>query len=68
MSHKVSMNIPKELLEMAVKASGAKNKTEAVIIGLKDLIRKKKITDLIKLKGSGVLNLSQKQLQSMRKR
>ncbi len=46
-----TMNIPKELLDEAVEATGATNQTMAVIIALKEVIRKKKLEELTKLKG-----------------
>ncbi|MBI2601954.1 MAG: type II toxin-antitoxin system VapB family antitoxin [Deltaproteobacteria bacterium] len=45
------MNLPKELLEEAVKATGASTQTMAVVIALKEIVRKKKFADLSKLRG-----------------
>ncbi|MBX7148817.1 type II toxin-antitoxin system VapB family antitoxin [bacterium] len=62
------MNIPSKLLKEAVKASGSTTKTEAVVLGLKELIHKKNIQNILLLKGSGKLGLTQKQLSKMRAR
>lgn len=65
---RTSMNIPKDLLEEAVHRSGAPTQTMAVVMGLQELIRKKKMESLLKLKGTDVLGLSSKDLRRMRKR
>ncbi len=65
---RTSMNLPKELLEEAVAMSGAPTQTMAVVMGLQELIRKKKMERLLKLKGSEAIGLTQKDLQGMRKR
>ncbi|MBI2982171.1 MAG: hypothetical protein HYY44_07775 [Deltaproteobacteria bacterium] len=62
------MNIPKDLLTEAVQASGAPSQTMAVVMGLEELIRKKRVEALLKLKGTGVVKLSQKDVQKMRAR
>jgi hypothetical protein len=62
------MNIPKELLEEAVRVSGAPTQTMAVVMGLQELIRKKKIQKLLRMKGSDALGLNQQDLRSLRKR
>ena len=43
------MNRPTELLKEAVDLSGAAGHTQAVLMGLQELIRKKKIEQLRKL-------------------
>jgi hypothetical protein len=68
MSHRTSMNIPKDLLEEALRASGAKTQTMAVVMGLEELIRRKKIEALLKLKGAGTVRLSPRELRVMRSR
>ena len=68
MSHRTSMNIPKDLLHEAVQVSGAASQTMAVVMGLEELIRKKQIEGLLKLKGTGVVKLSRRELQKMRAR
>lgn len=62
------MNIPKELLDEAVLVSGAPTQTMAVVMGLQELIRKKKVEKLIKLKGSDALGLTSQDLRRMRRR
>jgi len=49
---KTTLNIPKELLEEAVKLAGVRTKTEAVMLALKELIRRQKIERLIEQTGS----------------
>lgn len=68
MSHKTSMNIPKDLLKTAVRASGATTQTMAVILGLEELIRKKRLEALLNMAGSGKVKLSQAELKKMRAR
>ncbi len=65
---RTSMNIPKELLEEAMRLGDIPSKTMAVVMSLQEFIQKRKIEQLLKLKGSGVLGLSQKDLRRMRKR
>lgn len=65
---RTSMNIPKELLEEAVLVSGAPTQTMAVVMGLQELIRKKKVEKLLKLKGSDALGLTTQDLRKMRRR
>lgn len=62
------MNIPKDLLSEAVRMSGAASQTMAVVMGLEELIRKKRIEGLLKLKGTGAVKLSRRELQKMRAR
>ena len=49
---KTTLNIPKELLEEAVRLAGVRTKTEAVTLALKELIRRKKVERLIEQTGS----------------
>jgi len=49
---KTTLNIPRELLEEAVKLAGVRTKTEAVTLALKELIRRQKIERLIQQTGS----------------
>ncbi len=62
------MNIPRELLREAVAVSGAPSQTVAVIFGLEELIRRKKLERLSNLMGSGAIKLSEKDLRGMRDR
>ena len=63
---KKTMNIPKELLEEAVRVTGATTQTMAIVMGLQELVRKKKLLALLKLRGK--IQLSQKDLKTMRSR
>ncbi len=62
------MNIPRDLLQEAVRVSGAASQTMAVVMGLQELIRKKQLETLISLKGSGAVHLTQRDLRKMRAR
>jgi len=65
---RTSMNIPDDLLREAVQVSGAPSQTIAVVMGLQELIRKKKIERLLQMKGTDAIGLSQRDLRQMRKR
>ncbi len=65
---RTSMNIPTDLLKEAVELSGASSQTLAVVLGLQELIRKKRLEKLASYKGSGVIQGSKKTLKKMRKR
>lgn len=62
------MNIPKELLEEAIEVSGAQTQTSAVILGLEELIRKKRLEALAQLKGSNAITLTKREQKEQRKR
>lgn len=62
------MIIPKNLLSEAVHLSGANTNTMAVVMGLEELIRKKRLEKLLTLKGSGAIRLSKADLKRMRHR
>lgn len=62
------MNIPRELLKEAVTLSGAPSQTVAVIFGLEELIRRKKLEKLSHLMGSDTIKLTEKDLREMRSR
>ena len=62
------MNIPRELLKEAVALSGAPSQTVAVIFGLEELIRRKKLEKLSHLMGSDAIKLSERDLCEMRSR
>ncbi len=62
------MNLPTELLKDAVEASGAANKTDAVILGLKKLTYAKAVEDFMALRGKVSFGLTQKDLKRMRSR
>ena len=48
---KTTMNIPDELIRKAMKATGSKSKTGAVIIALEEVIKRKKIAKIMDLAG-----------------
>lgn len=48
---KTTLNIPAELIKEAMTTAKSKTKTDAVIAGLKELIRKKKIEKILSLAG-----------------
>ena len=62
------MNIPKDLVREAMRLSDAASQTQAVIMGLEELIRKKRLEKLASLRGSGRAALTQAQLRRMRAR
>ena len=64
---RTSMILPKELLDEAVKLSGAGTQTTAVILGLEELIRRKRLETLLTHKGKGYLGLTQRDLKRMRR-
>jgi hypothetical protein len=65
---KTTMNIPNDLLQEAVKLSGAASRTMAVILGLQELIKKKRLEKLASLHGSDAIQLSDKEYKKMRSR
>ena len=65
---KKTLNIPKELLDEAVKVSGATTQTMAVVLGLKELVRQKKIENLLELKGKNKVRLTKTDLKNLRNR
>lgn len=62
------MNIQKELLQEAVAVSGATSQTMAVIWGLRELIRQKRLEKLASFMGSDLIKLNAKDLKRMRQR
>jgi hypothetical protein len=63
-----TMNLPKELLEEAVKLTDSPTQTTAVIIALQDLVRKKKLEKLLKLKGKDKVAFTKDFISTSRKR
>ena len=59
---RTTMNIPKDLVREAMRLSDAASQTQAVILGLEELIRKKRLERLARLRGSGRMALTQAQL------
>lgn len=62
------MNIPRELLEEAVRLSGANSQTTAVVMGLQELIRKKRMERLLALRGTDAVVLSAAERKRQRRR
>lgn len=48
---RATLNIPDELIKEVQQITGARTKTDAIVMSLKEVIRKKKIADLIALRG-----------------
>lgn len=65
---KTTMNIPEDLLQEAVKLSGAASKTMAVILGLNELIKRKRLEKLADMQGREAIVLSLPEQKKMRKR
>jgi hypothetical protein len=65
---RTTMNIPKDLVREAMRLSDAASQTQAVIMGLEELIRKKRLEKLAGLRSSGRVKLSQAQLRQQRAR
>ena len=53
---RTTLDIPEDLLEQAMKLAKVRTKTQAVILGLEELINKKRREGLIALKGSGCID------------
>ncbi len=54
---RTTLNLPKELLKKAQEASHARTKTETIVLGLKELLRKERRGQLQMLRGKFPLNL-----------
>jgi len=63
---KTTVIIDDELLDEAMKASGAKTKKEAIATGLKELIRRKNLEALRQEAGTYDLALSLEELEKLR--
>jgi len=48
---RTTLDLPPELIDEAVRLLGFKSKTDAVIVSLKELIRRKRVEELIALAG-----------------
>lgn len=59
-SMRTTLNLPRELLAEAQRAAGARTKTQAIILGLQELTRRKKIERLWDLRGRLDLDLDLK--------
>ena len=51
---RTTLDLPKDLLDEAMRATHIKTKTQVIITALEELIRKSKISELKKFKGKGV--------------
>ena len=49
---RTSLDIPQALVENAKQASGAKTKTQAIILALTEMIQRRKSRKILELKGS----------------
>jgi len=65
---KKTMNLPKELLEEAVSLTDSPTQTTAVILALQDLVRKKKLEKLLKLRGKDKVRFPKDFVDSSRRR
>ena len=65
---KKTLNIPVELLAEARKLSGSTTETMAVVLGLEELIKRKKLEALLLLGGKGLVILSKKEQSKLRSR
>lgn len=54
---RTTLDLPKDLLEEAMKATHLETKTKVIITALEELIRKTKISELKKFKGKIDLNI-----------
>ena len=54
---RTTLDLPEKLLAQARRAAGARTKTEAIILGLKELTRRKAIEKLWSLRGKIPLEL-----------
>jgi Arc/MetJ family transcription regulator len=54
---RTTLDLPEKLMQEAMKAAHVKTKTNVIILALKELIRKSKISDLKKFKGTVDLDI-----------
>jgi Arc/MetJ family transcription regulator len=54
---RTTMDLPEKLVQEAMKAAHVKTKTNVIVIALKELIRRSKISDLKKFKGKVDLDI-----------
>lgn len=57
---RTTIDIPEELIKNAMKLSNARSKTKVIILALEELIRRKRIEELINLRGTVKLNVDLK--------
>ncbi|MBI4057035.1 MAG: type II toxin-antitoxin system VapB family antitoxin [Elusimicrobia bacterium] len=61
---RTTLNLPRDLIREAQKLTGARTKTQAIIWGLEELRRRKKIENLWKLRGNLYLDLNLKKARA----
>ena len=61
---RTTLDLPEELLLEAMKATDIKTKTKVIIIALKELIQKNRISGLKKFKGKIDLDIDMNELRS----
>lgn len=65
---RTSMNIPADLLEEARRLSGASSQTMTVVMGLQELVRKKRMERLLSLRGTDAVVLTTSERRRQRRR
>ena len=63
---RTTLDLPEELLDEAMKITRTGTKTGVIILALRELIRKSKITDLKKYKGKIDLDIDMDELRNRR--
>ena len=66
MNMRTTIDLPEELLNEAMKASGAKTKTMAICLALQELIRKKQMMKILDYKGKIDLDLDTAKIRKER--
>ena len=61
---RTTLDLPEELLNEAMKITGTGTKTGVIILALRELIRKSKITDLKKYRGKIDLDIDMDELRN----
>lgn len=65
---RTTLNLPKPLIRQVKKELGVKTQTQAIIMSLQEMLRRRKTGRLIdKLAGSGGTSLTQAKLRQMRR-
>ncbi|MFQ5420766.1 MAG: type II toxin-antitoxin system VapB family antitoxin [Anaerolineae bacterium] len=63
---RTTLDLPEELLDIAMQMSNTKTKTKVIILALEELVRKTTITDLKKYKGKVDLDIDLDTLRGRR--
>lgn len=63
---RTTLDLPKDLIDEAMKATKINTKTQVIITALEDLIRKSKISGLKKFKGKVDLDIDMKAIRGRR--